>query len=118
MKAVLHALLLTVAFLLELAVLAACAVAAYRWPEGLVVQLSVAGLALAVMTLLWGLFAAPRAARRLSGTASVAFQVAWFGVGVLATGWVLGPVAGLVLAAATLADAVGLRVLERSAVQR
>ena len=114
---VLHLLLLIVAFVLELAVLAACAVAAYQWPDRFVHRASLAVSALLVMGLLWGLFAAPRARRRLTGMASVAFRVAWFGVGVLATGWVLGPVAGFILAAVSFVDAAGLRVLDRRPVQ-
>jgi Protein of unknown function (DUF2568) len=98
-------------------VLAACAVAAYRWPDRLVLRTSLAVFALLVMGLLWGLFAAPRAPRRLTGLASVAFRVAWFGVGVLATGWVLGPVAGFLLAVVSLVDAAGLHVLDRGPVR-
>ena len=47
----------------------------------------------------------------------MAIRVTWFGVGVLATGWVLGPVAGFILAALSFVDAAGLRVLDRRPVQ-
>ena len=114
---VLYVLLLFVAFVLELAVLAACVVAAYRWPDQLLLRASLAVSALVVMALPWGLFAAPRAPRRLTGMASAAFRVAWFGVGVLATGWVLGPVAGFILAAVSLIDAAGLHIMDRGPVQ-
>ena len=73
MRAVLHALLLAIAFGLELWVLSVCAVAAYRWPDDLVLGVAAAALAPLVMGLLWGLFAAPRARRRLAGISSVAF---------------------------------------------
>lgn len=109
-----RALLLTATFVGEIVVLAACAVAAYRWPGALVLRWSTAALAVLVMAVLWGVLAAPRAARRLTGAASLAFRVAWFGVGVLATGWVLGPAAGGVLAAACAVTALGLRLSGRS----
>jgi hypothetical protein len=115
---IMHVVLLLVALLLELSVLAACAVAAYRWPDGRVLATSLAVLAVLVMGLLWGRFAAPRARRPLTGMASVAFRTAWFGFGVLAIGWVLGPLAGFLLAAVCLVDAAGLHVLDREAVRR
>ena len=112
-----YVLLLIVAFVLELAVLAACAMAAYQWPGRVVLGASLAVCAVLVMGLLWGLFTAPRAHRRLTGMASVAFRVAWFGVGVLAAGWILGPAAGFILAAVCLVDAAGLHVCDRGPVQ-
>lgn len=43
-----------------------------------------AGAAVVVMAVLWGSFAAPHAARRLTGAAGVAFRAGWFGGGLLA----------------------------------
>jgi len=113
-RAALHVLLLVVALLPELVVLTACAVAAYRWPDGLALQVSAAVVAPLLMGLLRGLYAAPRAARRLTGPASGAFRTAWSGIGVLAIAWVLGPLAGAVLGAVSLVDALGLHVLGRA----
>ena len=47
----------------------------------------------------------------------MAFRVDWFGIGVLASGWVLGPVAGFILAAVSLVDAAGLHVVDRGPAQ-
>lgn len=47
-------------------------------------RIALAVLAVTVMAVPWGVFAAPRAAHPLSGAAGVAFRVMWFGVGVVA----------------------------------
>ncbi len=47
-------------------------------------RIGLAVLVVAVMAVLWGVFAAPRAAHPLSGAAGVAFRVVWFGAGVAA----------------------------------
>ena len=60
---VLYVLLLIVAFILELAVLAACAVAAYQWPDQLVLRASLAVSALVVMVCS-GAYSPPRALLR------------------------------------------------------
>lgn len=57
-----------------------------------------------LLALLWGIFAAPRSERRLSGLALLAFKVVVFGAAVLAL-YALGyPLPALVLAAIALVN--------------
>jgi Protein of unknown function (DUF2568). len=78
-----HPLNLTVAFLLELAVVAAVGFWGFTLSTTLLLRI-VVGIGVSVlMAVLWGLFAAPRANVPLTGAAGVAFQIGWFGVGAL-----------------------------------
>ena len=115
MRSALRAILLALAFAFELAVLTACAVAAYGWPEPLALRLLAGVAAVGGMAVLWGLWAAPRAARPLTGPAAVLFRAAWFGVGALAAGSILGAAVGVGFAAVCLAGALGLGLLARPA---
>ena len=93
-----------VRFLLELALLAAL------WTVGDEVGL-VAAIALPLAAaVLWGALVAPKAARRLADPARLALELVLFaatGAGLAATG---RPVAGAVLAIASAAASIGLRV--------
>jgi hypothetical protein len=89
---------LGIAFLLELAVLVAVGCWGFSLNAGLPVRV-LAGLGgAALMAVLWGVFASPRATVPLRGLADLAFRIAWFGIGALAF-WVAGvPAAGAALA--------------------
>jgi hypothetical protein len=70
---------LALAFLLELAGLAAYCYAGFAVPAGLPLKL-VLGLGLPILAaVLWGVFASPKAAVPLPDAAKLAFQLAWFG---------------------------------------
>lgn len=97
---------LLIAFLLELAVLLAAGYAGFTLPRTLVLRVIVGLGSPVLLAALWGLFAAPRATMPLHGAASVAFQIAWFGVGVLALA-----IAGRTTPAITLAAAYALNSL-------
>lgn len=84
MMQVLRYLNLAVAFLLELAVLLAAGYRGFTLPVPFVFRIIVGLGAPILMAVLWGLFASPRAAMPLHGAANAAFQIGWFGVGVLA----------------------------------
>lgn len=75
---------LTVAFLLELAVLVAVGYYAFTLRTSTAVHLIVGIGGPVVMAVLWGVFASPNASVPLHGVVNAAFQLAWFGVGVLA----------------------------------
>jgi hypothetical protein len=98
MSAVIKVACLLVAFLLELAVLGSALYWGFAVSPDLAVRL-LAGPGVAVLlAVAWGIFASPRAARPLRGTARAAFEVAWF-----ATGVALLAAAGAGIAAAVLA---------------
>ena len=78
-----HPINLTVAFLLELAVLLAVGYWGFTLSNTAALRIVVGIGAPMLMTVLWGLFAAPRASMPLSGAAGAAFQISWFGVGAL-----------------------------------
>jgi len=100
---------LGVAFLLELAVLFAVGHWGLSLSAGLPARL-LAGLGgVALMAVLWGVFAAPRAAVPLHGMAGAAFRVGWFGIGALAFLAAGVPVAGAALAVLYLVNALMLR---------
>lgn len=84
MMQVLRYLNLAVAFLLELAVLLAAGYRGFTLPIAFVFRIIVGLGAPILLAVLWGLFASPRAAMPLHGAANAAFQIGWFGVGVLA----------------------------------
>jgi hypothetical protein len=74
---------LALAFLLELAGLAAFGYWGFVVPDGLVLKL-VAGLGLPILaTVVWGLFAA-RKASRLSAPGKLAVQLGWFAMAAVA----------------------------------
>jgi hypothetical protein len=83
---------LALKFLLELAAFAALA----YWGAQTSVLLAIAAPALAIG--LWAVFAAPRSARRLPTRPRIRFELAVFGVAVLALVAVGAPVAAVVLA--------------------
>ena len=95
---------LTVAFLAELAALAALAHGGWRAPGPTGLRLLLAVAAPVVAAVLWGLFAAPRAPRR-SPAPALAVKVLVFGSAVLVLALTGHPVLALVLAAgATLSE--------------
>ena len=100
---------LGVAYVLELAVLFAVGSWGFTLSSSLPLQL-LAGMGIAaLMAGLWAILAAPKASVPLHGAANAAFQIAWFGVGAMAF-WAAGsPLAGLVLAAVYVTNALILR---------
>ena len=92
---------MTVAFLAELAALAALAVWGWSAVDSTPWRLVLAVAAPAVAGVLWGVFAAPRAPVRVPSLA-VLVKVAVFGAAVLALFATGHPVLALVLAAAAL----------------
>ena len=104
---------LLIAFVLELAVLAATAYAGFTLVHPIGLRVLV-GLGMPVlMAVAWGLFAAPKASTPLHGVASVTFQVAWFGVGALALALAGRTAPAITLAAVYLLNSGALRLLER-----
>ena len=98
MSAVIEGFCLLVAFLLALAVLGSAGYWGFTVSPDLAVRL-LAGLGVPVLlAVVWGVFASRRAARPLRGTVRAAFEVAWFGAGV-----VLLAAAGAAIAAPVLA---------------
>ena len=104
---------LSIAFVLELAVLAATGDAGFTLVHPIVLRVLVGLGAPVLMAVAWGLFAAPRASMPLHGVASVAFQVAWFGVGALALALAGRTAPALTLAVVYLLNSAALRLLER-----
>jgi hypothetical protein len=102
---------LTVAFLLELAVL----IALCYWGF----QLSgavrfVAGLGAPILfAVLWGLFAAPKASVPLHGVANATFQITWFACGAAALVLADLPAAGIALAVVYAVNSVSLLTIGR-----
>ncbi|MDX6395559.1 MAG: hypothetical protein QOJ73_6622 [Streptosporangiaceae bacterium] len=98
MSALIKGFCLLVGFFLELAVLGSAGYWGFTVSPDLAVRL-LAGLGVPVLlAMAWGVFAAPRAARPLRGAPRAAFEVAWFGAGV-----VLLAAAGAGIVAAMLA---------------
>jgi hypothetical protein len=83
MKAVEHA-NQALTFFLELAVYASVIGWSFRSSSSTTVKVIVAVAGVAVLAVTWGLFAAPKASMPLHGAALVAFEIAWFSVGVAA----------------------------------
>jgi hypothetical protein len=103
---------LLIAFVLEVAVLAATGYAGFTLVHPIVLRVLV-GLGVPVlMAVAWGLFAAPKASLPLHGVASVTFQVAWFGVGALALALAGRTTPAITLAAVYLLNSAALRLLE------
>jgi hypothetical protein len=96
---------LALAFLLELAAMAAFAI----W--GATVNVAVAIAAPAVMVLLWAVFAAPRSGRRLPAAWRAVFQLTIFALAAVALVAAGSAVAGLVLAVVAAGNAVLLTAL-------
>jgi hypothetical protein len=80
----LRAVTLTMAFLLELAVLAAVGYRGFTLPIPVALRVLAALGAPVLMAILWGLFASPRAPMPLPGAVGVTFQICWFALGALA----------------------------------
>jgi Protein of unknown function (DUF2568) len=102
---------LTARFLLELALLGGAAVAGWRAGGGGISGALLLILAMAVVAVVWGLAVAPRARRRWPDPSRLILEFAIFalvGGALAATG---SPVAGLVLAGASAAVAVAIRLL-------
>jgi len=106
-----RAVLLLVAFLLELAVLVAVGYfgfhqsGAWAWLLGL-------GLPV-LFAVLWGVFASPQAPRPLPGPADAAFRILWFACGAGALVLAGQPVFGIALAVVYVIDSQWLRLLDR-----
>jgi hypothetical protein len=84
-----HGINLGVAFLLELAVLFAVGFWGFTLSSGLPLRL-LAGIGTpALMAVLWGILAAPKASFPLQGAADAVFRIAWFGIGAVAF-WAAG----------------------------
>jgi len=99
----------TLRFLLELGLLAAVV----YW--GIVTQPGVLGwatgaAALAVVSLIWGIFISPRAPRRLRGVARLVPELVLFGLGAMALAAAGRPTIGLALFVAFVIDRLLLRL--------
>ena len=108
---VVWAFVLTARFLLELALLGGAAVAGWRAGGGGIPGALLLILAVAVVAVVWGLAVAPRARRRWPDPSRLILEFVIFalvGGALAATG---SPVAGLVLAGASAAVAVAIRLL-------
>jgi hypothetical protein len=102
---------LAIAFFLELAVLIAVCYWGFHL-DGAV--RFVAGLGTPILfAVLWGRFAAPKAAKPLHGAANVAFQITWFACGAVALVLADRPVLGAVLGAVYAVNSVSLLVVRR-----
>jgi hypothetical protein len=103
---------LTARFLLELALLGGAAVAGWRAGGGGIPGALLLILAIAVVAVVWGLAVAPRARRRWPDPSRLILEFVIFalvgGAALAATG---SPVAGVVLAGASAAVAVTIRLL-------
>jgi hypothetical protein len=106
-----RAMLLLVAFLLELAVLAAVGYFGFH-QSGALAWLLGLGLPL-LFAVLWGVFAAPKAPRPLPGPVDAAFRIVWFACGAGALVFAGQPVAGVALAVVYVVDSQWLRLLDR-----
>lgn len=71
-------------FFIELSVYAAVVAWAVSTDFTTITVIILAATGVSIMAVAWGLFAAPRAPRRVRGAGRVAFEVAWFGVGAAA----------------------------------
>jgi hypothetical protein len=94
-------------FLLELAALASFVVWGAETGDGVVAVL-LAIAAPALMVVLWGRFAAPRAARRLPPRTRIPFELTVFALAVVALIAVGHTVAAIVLAALVAVNALGM----------
>ena len=94
----------TLAFLLELALLAAAVAIGLLLPAPLAVRIAVAVLLPAIVIAVWAIWVAPRAARRLAPPSRLIVQIVLFAVAVLGLA-----VAGQVLWAVVLAALVAIR---------
>jgi Protein of unknown function (DUF2568) len=102
---------LTARFLLELALLGGAAVAGWRAGGGGLSGALLVIVAVALVAVVWGLAIAPRARRRWPDPSRLILELAIFalvGGALAATG---SPLAGLVLAGASAAVAVAIRLL-------
>jgi hypothetical protein len=110
MSALIRGFCLFVAFLLELAVLGSAGYWGFTVSPDLAVRL-LAGLGVPVLlAVAWGVFAAPRAARPLRGVPRAAFEVAWFGAGVVLLAAAGAGIVAAVLALVYLANTALLRL--------
>ena len=110
-----RALLLTLAFALELAVLTASGAAAAALPVPTAGRVGAAVVAVVAMATAWGVFGSPRARVPLRAPAGWAFRISWYGVGVVAAVLGCGPRAGVLLAALVVLDHGGLSMADRLA---
>jgi uncharacterized protein DUF2568 len=103
--------ILALRFLLELCLLAAFAWGGWNLAGGGFVGVLVAAFEVVVLAVIWGLWIAPRSRRRLADPARFVLEVVLFVVG----GWSLWvawtPVAGIVLAVASIVVAALTRVV-------
>ncbi len=79
-----------VMFTLELAAYLAVGAAGWHFGDGGLRGAAYAVLGVVVMAAIWGIWAAPKAARPLGGWGRILFEALWFGVaagGVLWLGW-------------------------------
>jgi hypothetical protein len=102
---------LTIAFILELAILLAVGYAALTLPLPLALQVIAALAAAILMAGLWGLLVSPRASMPLHGAANAAFQIAWFGTGAVALATTGRVTLAATLAAVYILNSVGARSL-------
>jgi hypothetical protein len=103
---------LALKFLVELAAFAALAYwGATTGSAPLSIALAVAAPAIAIV--LWGLFAAPKAGRRLPAAARIPFELAVFAVAIVALFVAGAPVAGAVLAALVVLNAALLTIFDQ-----
>ncbi|GAA4570314.1 hypothetical protein GCM10023176_28570 [Micromonospora coerulea] len=105
------AVLLTLAFLLELALLAAAGWWGFHLDAGLPVRLLAGIGAPLLIAVVWGVFCSPRAAVQLPAPAKYAVQAACFGAGGLLLAFAGRPLAGTVLVVLWAVNNALLRLL-------
>ncbi len=105
-------LILGVAFVVELAALVAVAVVGLTLDASLAVRLLVGVGGPLVMAGLWGLYAAPKARRPLTGLRGAVFKACFFVVAAVALGVTGREGWGVALLAVYLANAAALRLTE------
>jgi hypothetical protein len=101
---------LLVAFLLELAVLAAVGYWGFKAGPNLVTKL-LAGIGTPVLfAVIWGIFGSPGAPVALNGLARAIFEVCWFGAGVAALAASAAMLPAILLAAVYLGNTLILHL--------
>ncbi|GAB3598245.1 hypothetical protein GCM10027446_28000 [Angustibacter peucedani] len=108
---------LALAFVVELAALAAVCLAGFSLDRGIGVRLLVGVGGPLVMAALWGYFASPKAPHPLKGLRGGVFRVVWFGVAALALAGSGHPGWGVALMVVYLANAAVLRLTEPAPVE-
>jgi hypothetical protein len=104
---------LALRFLLELGVYGSVLAWGLRPGSGWEIRLLAGVSGALLLAVAWAVLASPRALRPLHGLPLVAFEVAWFGAGVLALAAAAGPLPAVVFAVLYAADVAVLRPFGR-----